>query len=296
MLSDLPPSSNTSFIGGGNSNISSAGGSTISGGYSNTASGALSFIGGGTTNTASTSHSAILGGTTNTTSTFACAMIVGSNITANRVCTTFVNDLTIVSAAACSGCGVCVSTNGLLVPYTAGGGGANTPIKLGSGQVYSNIPIGVNSSTVALSANTIYLAPFIPAQTFTISNFLINVAALGAGNYRILLYSHSNTNGLPDVLLYESTDLSVTTIGVKTATTTQTFIAGTTYWLGVYGSVAAQFVAVTVASQNQIGMDSTLAQYTSILRNTTFGSAPNPFGTTYTISASSFLRIGLTVA
>ena len=39
--------------------------------------------------------SAILGGSSNTTNTCACAMIVGSNITADRVCATFVNNLSI---------------------------------------------------------------------------------------------------------------------------------------------------------------------------------------------------------
>jgi hypothetical protein len=71
-------------------------------------------------------------------------MIVGSNITANRVCTTFVNDLTIVSAAACSGCGVCVSTNGLLVPYTAGGGGGGIMV-LGAGTL-STLRCGVTNT------------------------------------------------------------------------------------------------------------------------------------------------------
>jgi len=69
--------------------------STISGGYSNTTSAIYSTISGGYKNTASSSYSAILGGVSNSTSTFACAMIVGSNITADRVCTTFVNNLSI---------------------------------------------------------------------------------------------------------------------------------------------------------------------------------------------------------
>lgn len=175
-------------------------------------------------------------------------------------------------------------------------GGANTPVKLGSGRIYSNIPIGASVTNVSLSSNTMYLAPFIPAQTFTISDFKINVSVLGTGDYRILLYSHSDTNGLPDILLYESSNLSVLTTGIKTATTTQTFTAGTTYWLGVYGNSTVQFAASAVAYQNQIGVDSTLSQYTSIIRNVTFGSAPNPFGTTHTISANTFTRIGLTVA
>jgi hypothetical protein len=83
-------------------------------------------------------------------------MIVGANITANRNCTTFVNDLTIVSASACSGCGVCVSTNGLLVPFTAGGGGI---MVLGAGSLstercgVSNSASGSNSSALGGTCN-----------------------------------------------------------------------------------------------------------------------------------------------
>jgi hypothetical protein len=198
-----------------------------------------------------------------------------------------------------SGAATLVGSTLNIPQYSGGGGasgGANTPIKLGSGGIYSNTPIGANNTNASLGPNAMYLAPFIPTQNFTISDFKINVAVLGTGNYRILLYSHSDTNGLPDVLLYESSDLSVLTIGVKTATTTQTFTAGTTYWLGVYGSSTVQVVGAGVASQNQIGMDSNLSQYTSIIRNVTFGSAPNPFGTTHTKTSNTFTRIGLTVA
>ena len=69
--------------------------STIGGGLRNCATGACSFIGGGIYNTSGGSLSAILGGCGNTTGTCANAMIVGSNITADRVCTTFVNNLSI---------------------------------------------------------------------------------------------------------------------------------------------------------------------------------------------------------
>ena len=70
---------------------------TIGGGQSNTASGCYSIIGGGRNNTASGSYSGILSGKSNNTNSCACAMIVGSNITANRICATFVNNLSIVN-------------------------------------------------------------------------------------------------------------------------------------------------------------------------------------------------------
>jgi hypothetical protein len=63
----------------------------------NTASGCLSFVGNGYCNIASGLRSSILGGQFNTTNTCADAMIVGSCITADRVCTTFVNNLSIMN-------------------------------------------------------------------------------------------------------------------------------------------------------------------------------------------------------
>ena len=69
--------------------------STIVGGARNQSVGACSFVGGGLSNCACGVFSSIVGGTLNTTGTCACAMIVGSNITADRVCATFVNNLSI---------------------------------------------------------------------------------------------------------------------------------------------------------------------------------------------------------
>lgn len=188
----------------------------------------------------------------------------------------------------------------LNIPQYSGGSassGTHTPFELGSGQIYSNIPIGASNSTTPMSTNLIYIMPFKPAQTFTTSNIFVNVSVLGAGvNARILLYSHSATNGLPDTKIYESANLDCSTTGVKTATTAQTFTAGTTYWLGLHTSGAVTLAGVVVASLIQIGVDSTTAQYTSISRSVAFGSAPSTWGTTGTQLSATFPRIGLTIA
>ena len=72
-------------------------------------------------------------------------MIVGSNITANRACTTFVNDMTIVSMAACSGYNVGVSTNGLLIPVTP----PAAPVIINGGGKNSSYRCGVSNSSDA---------------------------------------------------------------------------------------------------------------------------------------------------
>lgn len=187
----------------------------------------------------------------------------------------------------------------LNIPQYSGGAsnGTHAPFELGSGQFYSNIPIGASSVAASLTTNLILIMPFKPAQTFTTSNIFINVSVLGAGvNARILLYSHSVTNGLPDTKIYESTNLDCSTIGVKTVTTAQTFTAGTTYWLGLHVNGAVAFAGVSVGVLVQIGVDSATNQYTNISRTVTFGSAPSTWGTIGTKNTSNFPRIGLTIA
>jgi hypothetical protein len=185
--------------------------------------------------------------------------------------------------------------------YSGGGGGAsggfNTPVPFGSGLIYSNIPFGSSNVTVTAVSNTIYLMPFIPAQTFTTSNIRLSVATgVLSTSARFLIYSHSVANGLPDTLLYESADLNTATTGIKTAITSQTFTAGTTYWLGFYANGIPAFNASSTAGQLVIGFDTNNNIYNSISRTVTYGSAPTTWGTTHTKTSNNFIRIGLTVA
>ena len=115
-----------STVGGGRNNTSGGYMSTVGGGNNNNSSSSCTTIAGGYSNIASGYRSSVLGGQLNNTNGFNDAMIVGSNITANRNCTTFVNDLIVTSMSSCSGCAVGVSTNGLLVPIAGGGGGGVT--------------------------------------------------------------------------------------------------------------------------------------------------------------------------
>jgi hypothetical protein len=71
--------------------------SFVGGGFQNTSSACYSVVTGGKSNTASGAYSSVLGGKSNTTAGFADVMVVGSNLTANRACTTFVNNLSIMN-------------------------------------------------------------------------------------------------------------------------------------------------------------------------------------------------------
>jgi len=138
-----------------------------------------------------------------------------------------------------------------------------------------------NVTTQATTANTLYLYPFIPNKTITSVSLKIQVTILGAGvNCRILIYS--DLNGFPNTKLYESANLDCSTIGVKTATTAQTFNAGTTYWSALHSSGVTTLShinssAATPLYLTNVGSNS-ITQYTSTI---TFGSAP----TTYTYSS-----------
>jgi hypothetical protein len=68
---------------------------TIGGGFLNIVGGVSSTIGGGCRNNATGSYSTIVGGLCNNDNSLSKVVIAGSNITADRVCSTFVNNLSI---------------------------------------------------------------------------------------------------------------------------------------------------------------------------------------------------------
>ncbi len=178
----------------------------------------------------------------------------------------------------------------------AGGGGVHVLTKPVSGRTYSVRTDSSSSSASAVSAaNTIYLSPFVPANSLTISNLQINITSLAVGGLaRILVYSDSN--GVPTTKLIESTSLDCSTTGAKTFTTSYTFTAGTTYWLGVYTNNTAFFMA-TISSANTIPISTNAfsTAYTSVTASATFASAPTTLGTA-TLATGTMYVINLTAA
>ena len=142
--------------------------------------------------------------------------------------------------------------------------------------------VSVSVTSTALSAqaqttNRLIVSPFIPSQTITCASLYINVATLAAGsNAQILIYS--NLNGKPDTKIYQSANLDCSTTGNKIATTTQTFEAGNTYWIGVHTSATQSLTVISTSNLLPIFTTST-TQVSSFFITTTFGSAPTTFGT-----------------
>ena len=180
-----------------------------------------------------------------------------------------------------------------------GGGAVHVLTKPVSGRTYSVRIDGVanilNNST---GGNTIYLTPFIPANTLTVSNLQINVTTLAVGgNARILVYSDSN--GVPTTKLLESTSLDCSTTGVKTYTASFTFTAGTTYWLGVYSNITVTLSALFCSNLMTISTSPFPANssFCMLSAAATFGSAPTTLGTASLVAASTNMYlINLTAA
>jgi hypothetical protein len=180
----------------------------------------------------------------------------------------------------------------------SGGGGASgihvfNPI---SGQSVSAV-ISANTFSGSSAVNNRLLAyPFIPARTFTCSALYMNCQIQQAGALaRILIYS--NLNNLPNTKLFESANLDLSTAGIKTAATTFTFEAGTTYWLALHNQGTASLTHIAVNNLLPIRQVGGAAPTTFLTTATSFpiGSAPNPFGN-YDFNAGTVFLIGITIA
>jgi hypothetical protein len=158
----------------------------------------------------------------------------------------------------------------------SGGGGASgihALVKPQAGTAVSACFTGATFNATNTTGNRLTAQAFIPANTFTCSNLYINVGIIGAGvNGRILIYS--DLNGLPNTKLYESSDLDLSTLGIKTATTSFTFNAGATYWLCTHCSGTASLTSFPPANVTSL-LVSGISNISSYIYNVTFGSVPS---------------------
>lgn len=154
----------------------------------------------------------------------------------------------------------------------SGGSGIHALVQPTTGRIVPITVGGTNTTTVTATANRLTAIPLIPAKTFTCSNLFINVNTGVAGtNARILIYS--DLNGIPNTKLYESANLDCATIGIKTATTSFTFNAGTTYWICTHTS--SNQVLTSYAAAGLLGFFSSgTTMSISYIYSIVFGSAP----------------------
>jgi hypothetical protein len=177
---------------------------------------------------------------------------------------------------------------------SGGGGlqGIHSITKLVSGQ---STNLSVNASSLAIIAgiaNRLTLSPYIPAQTIITTNLYINVTTLLiSSNARILIYS--DLNGKPDTKIYESANLDCATLGIKTATTTQIFNAGSTYWIGLHSQSTPSYNGLSLA--NVLPLISTAGIQSHYFLTIAFGSAPTTFSGG-SLNAATMPAIFITVA
>jgi hypothetical protein len=155
--------------------------------------------------------------------------------------------------------------------------GIHTLVKPAVGETTSFLLYAQTIGNVVGQANRLTAVPYIPATTITCSSLYINVTtALAGSNARILIYS--DDNGKPGTKIYESANLDCSTTGIKTATTTQTFNAGTIYWICSHSSSTQSFSSANQGALIPINV-SGISVFTSYYITPTFGSAPTTFGT-----------------
>lgn len=173
----------------------------------------------------------------------------------------------------------------LTISGGSGTSGAHTLTKPLSGINYTNL-FASGSSSFANSANVLYLFPYIPANTYTTNQLTINVSVLGLAGTTLKVLVFSDNNGLPNTKLIESSNFDITTIGVKTYVVSQTFIAGTTYWLGIVCNASSGSLTSNSSFINIATSTSTIS-YNGFSLNVTYASIPS----TLTITSSNLATI-----
>jgi hypothetical protein len=189
----------------------------------------------------------------------------------------------------------------LNIPQYNGGGGAvgrHALLPLQSGNVTNSVITSVNPlSSTAFIANRLIAYPFIPNQSFTTSNLFINVTTPVAGSLsRIAIYS--DLDGYPNSRLFVSADLDCSTLGQKTATTSFSFVAGTTYWLTFHGGAIASTASCILQQQTiAIKANSIQSMANSVFYNLAFTTAtPATFLAGQVFISSAVQYIGITKA
>jgi hypothetical protein len=168
----------------------------------------------------------------------------------------------------------------LNIPQYSGGGfqGLHALLPLASGRSTYAGTTSQGLASAGIVANRLFAVPFIPNQNITTSALYMNAAgSIASGLARILIYS--DLNGLPNTKLYESANLDGSTPGLKTATTTFNFVAGTTYWLCLYVNLSFSVSQINTSGLIPLNINGVANPNTHVYVPATFGSAPTTFGT-----------------
>jgi hypothetical protein len=128
-----------------------------------------------------------------------------------------------------------------------GGGGIHVIAKPYTGMGVCLWVTQGNVTTTTASSQQLVFYPFIPANNVTINQIVIEVSTAVAGSTGSLTI-YSDVNGRPNTRTFQSASIATSTTGYKTITTTQTFTAGTTYWIGFCVSTSGVAFRATPAA------------------------------------------------
>lgn len=174
-----------------------------------------------------------------------------------------------------------MSTQILISGGSGGASGMHTPIKFNeyiSSMCTSAAILTSSLTSFSMSSEGIYGYPYIPRYGYTATQLFVNVTAAVAGKLgRIVIYE--DVNGKPINKIYESSNLDLSTTGVKTALTSFTFVSGTTYWLAFQANgVAGGSISGITSSNTMMFGGITTSLYNCLFQSVLFGtSAPSPY-------------------
>jgi hypothetical protein len=141
--------------------------------------------------------------------------------------------------------------------YSGGGGASGVHLPLKQGYKYPNQQVsmfanaGAGTTNNNVNATNLRFAPFVPANSYTFFKFDVSVVTGGAAGSTFRVSIYSDNNGIPQNKLFESTNIDGVTTGTKTITTTFTFEAGRTYWIGFFNGGPG---TITFSGVNAIGL------------------------------------------
>lgn len=158
---------------------------------------------------------------------------------------------------------------------------------IGGSSIYNNVNYP--------GADVLVAYPFIPKNTFTVSELQVEVTTAAAfQNIRVLIYSHSDALASPDQKIFESANISTASTGVKIIPCAQQFVAGQIYWFASNSSsLGVGMKALEATSMINISVDPS----TGTMHNLLFkfgvpvGSAPQTWGTTSAASNGRAWRV-----
>ena len=159
------------------------------------------------------------------------------------------------------------------------GGGVHIPLPPISGFSYSAITI-IGSTVLNASQQfngILQLFTFFPINTLTVDQMQFEITTAAASTLSKLVI-YSNQNSTPKNKLYESTDISSATTGLKTISTSFIFTGGTVYWLGVVSNSNSVSIRTIPQANSQpifTMSDSFASSYNGWAISAAYGSLPS---------------------